>query len=44
MKLTKKDYIVYLIDCKGYTEEESRQYIAVNGVLEIKEQVIKYNN
>jgi hypothetical protein len=36
--ITKADYISFLIDTKGYTEEEARQYISVNGVLEINEE------
>lgn len=37
-KLSKQDYISFLMDCKAYTEEEARQYIAVEGVSEIEEQ------
>lgn len=35
MKLTKEQYITFLIDCKGYTEDEAREFITNNGVLEI---------
>ena len=41
--MKKIDYITYLIDAKGYTEEEARKYIAVNGVLEIKSEAEKFN-
>jgi len=44
MKLSKKQYIMYLIDCKGYTEEEASEYITNNGVLEIEEEAQEFNN
>ena len=43
IKLTKKQYIIYLIDCKGYTEEEARKYISVNGVAEIEKEAQAFN-
>lgn len=35
MKLSKRQYINYLICRKKYTEKEARQYISIYGVLEI---------
>ena len=44
MKLTKKQYIIYLIDVKGYTEEEAKDYITHNGVLDINTEAQAFYN
>ena len=43
-KITKEGYITYLIDCKGYTEDEARQYISIYGVLDIHKEALEFNN
>jgi len=41
-KITKRDYISFLIDTKCYTEEEAREYITNNGVIEINEEALAF--
>jgi len=36
-KPTKWEYIAYLIDTKGYTEEEARKIVSLYGVRKLKE-------
>ena len=42
LKITKRGYITYLIDCKGYTEDEAKEYITNNGVLEIHKEAVAF--
>ena len=41
-KITKEGYITYLIDCKGYSEDEARQYISIYGVLDIPKEALEF--
>jgi len=42
--ITKQMTINFLIDTKGYNEEEAKRYIIVCGTSEIKEDLLKYYN
>lgn len=42
MKITKDEFITFLIDVKGYNEEDAKEYITFNGVNEIKKECEKF--
>lgn len=41
-KITKRMIISFLIDVKGYEEEEAKHYLSINGTKEIKNDLKMY--
>lgn len=41
-KLTKDQYITYLIDSKGFTKEEAKEYLSKEGVIDINTEALAF--